>query len=100
MRRNHMTETKYTAIPMQVPMPGVQNEPVHANTQKRYPPKQVKWALLHADTPIHQTNTHQHIPKPTRAQQRAKPQPPDSLPLPWILFGTKRKIFQWTNRQI
>ena len=47
-----------------------------------------------------QSNTHQHVPRPTQAQQRGKSQPPDSLPLPWILFGTKRKIFQWTNRQI
>ena len=46
------------------------------------------------------SNTRQHIPRPTQAQQRTKPQPPDSLPLPWIPFGTKRKIFQWTNRQI
>ena len=33
---------------MQVPMPGVQNELVHANTHKKYSSKQVKWALLHA----------------------------------------------------
>ena len=42
---------------MQVPIPAVQNEPIHANMHKKYPPKQVKWALLHADTPIHSTHT-------------------------------------------
>ena len=84
---------------MQVPMPAVQNEPIHANTHKKYPPKQVKWALLHADTPIHPTHTNIYQDLP-RHSNKPSPSPLDSLPLPWILFGTKRKIFQWNISNI
>ena len=77
---------------MQVPTPAVQNEPIHANMHKKYPLKQVKWALLHADTPIHSTHTSTYQDSP-RHNNEPSPSPLDSFPLSWIPFGRKRKIF-------
>ena len=85
-------DKKKTAIPMQVPMPGVQNGPVHDNMHKKYPPKQVKWALLHTDTPIHQTHTSTHQDLP-RHSNEPSPSPPIVSLYPGSHLERKEKYF-------
>ena len=77
---------------MQVPMPGVQNEPVHDNTCKKYPPKQVKWALLHSDTPLHQTHTSTYQDLP-RHSNEPSPSPLIVSPYPGSHLERKEKYF-------
>ena len=78
---------------MQVPIPGVQNEPVHDNRYKKYPPKQVKWALLHAlaDTPIHQTHTSTYQDLP-RHSNEPSPSPLIVSPYPGSHLERKENI--------